>query len=108
MKNKMVQTLGFRTEKLQNLVSTKFIEDSQGSKSHRGADKICPGLTFPSHKQGFKEQVWPVLLFREAGHKLPGLPGYTADVFSRITGVLIYHSFRSVFPKKYNNVPLLG
>ena len=99
MKNKMFQTLGFRTEKLQNLVSTKLMEDSQGSKSHRGADKICPGLTFPSHKQGFKGQVW-LVLFREAGHKLPVLPGYTADVFSRITGVLIYHSFRSVFPKE--------
>lgn len=65
LKSKTVQTLGFRTEKLQNLIPTKLMEDYQGIKSQRGSYKVCPGLTLPSHKQGFKEQVWPVSLFKE-------------------------------------------
>lgn len=64
-------TLGFRTEKLYNLIQKKLMGDYQSVRP----GVVRPGLTISSHKHGFKEKIWLLLLFRDPRQKQLVLPG---------------------------------
>ena len=105
-----LQTLGFRTEKLQNLTPTKLLGNSQGNETWSGSYKVCSGLTFPPHKCGFREKDLMVIVqrrdLRQEQLVLPGEPVMSSP--GKTGGAVVLLTSRSAFSKGVEECALTG